>query len=119
MIPPTFNQEIPGIGSFTFRKRTMADQLAIAGATEEMLAGLVGPERELVAEALATLPRLTIACPPNWTIDLSHMDPLDPVSWALAGAVFGGLRQAEDRFRGKPPPERPSVGPSPVGDGGV
>ena len=57
---------------------------------------------------LATLDVLTLDSPVGW--DPMEMDPLDPETFAKVGAVYGGLREAEDRFRS-------GAGPVPAGAG--
>lgn len=115
--PARFPVEVPDVGTFIFRRRTMRDQLLMQAEFQRLAAGLDRPEERMAAEALATLPFLTVESPLGW--DFDALDPLDPEDWARLGAVYGGLRQAEGKFRGEPAPQRQGVGPGNVADGGV
>lgn len=108
------------MGTFYFRRRTMRDQLLMQAEFQRLAAGLDGPGQQaerMAAEALATLPMLTVEAPPGW--DYEELDPLDGRDWAKLGAIYGGLRTAEGKFRGGPAQERAGMGTGNGGDGGI
>lgn len=115
--PARFPVEVPDVGTFIFRRRTMRDQLLMQAEFQQLSAGHSGQVERLAAEAMATLPRLTVEAPPGW--DYDALDPLDPEDWAKLGQVFGGLRDAEGKFRGDVAPKRPGVGAGDGTDGGI
>lgn len=110
----TFTVPIEDIGTFTFRRRDMGDQLRIQAAYNTLAAGITDVAGLAAAEALATLPVLTVSAPPGWNLD--ELDPLDPEAWKKLGLVFGGLRKAEDDFRAGGAPKREGVGQAPGGN---
>jgi hypothetical protein len=115
--PARFTVDVPDIGTFTFRRRTMQDQLLIQAEFAKLSAGIEDLASRMAAEALATLPRIVEQAPPGF--DLAELDPLDPEDWAKLGAIYGGLRDAEVKFRGGAAPERQAMGPGDGGHGGV
>lgn len=101
MMNRTFPVPVDGVGTFTFRRRTMRDQLKIeAEATSILGAPLDGTDGRLSmsAVALATLGVLTVAAPDGW--DLDAVDPLDEEAVARVFAVYEAFRNEEARFRG-------------------
>lgn len=115
--PARFPVEVPDIGTFIFRRRTMQDQLLMQAEFERLGSALVDPAQRMAAEAVATIPRLMVEAPPGFVFE--DLDPLDADDWAKLGAIYGGLRAAEGKFRGSPAPERTGVGSEPGADGGV
>lgn len=115
----TFDVEVEGIGAFTFRKRTMADQIWVESEAYRMAGG--GPEScpggYSSAIRLAALQRFTVAAPNGW--DLSDADPLDMEAWDRVMQVSEAHREAEDRFRGRAAPNGKGVGPAGKPDLGV
>lgn len=95
----TFPVSIDTIGDFVFRKRTIRDQIRIESEASRITGGPV-QDKDLrdVALAMATLLVLTDQGPGGW--DVEALDPLDKDSAAQLWLVFGGLRTAEEKFRG-------------------
>ena len=91
--------DVPGTGSFTFRRRVMADTFRIGAEYSRLTEGVSAPSPWLdaFATAYATLKVLTVEAPAGW--DMAEMDPEDDASYAKIMGVFGTLRAAEARFR--------------------
>ena len=111
MIPAkTLTATVEGIGAFTFRRRTLRDEIKIGAEHERLTEGLEATSDGFrrLTYMLAALDVLTVTAPEGW--DPMAMDPLDAESFTKVGAVYGGLREAEERFRA-------GAGPDPEGSG--
>ena len=106
----TFPAQIEGVGAFTFRRRTLRDEIKIGAAHERLTEGLesVSEGFRRLTYMLAALSVMTLDSPPGW--EPMDLDPLDPETFTKVGAVYGGLREAEERFRA-------GAGPVPEGAG--
>lgn len=93
-----FLVDVPGIGSFTFGKRRMADEIAIQVEFARIVDG-VEPTAWLQAVGgwLSALRTLTVRAPAGW--DLDEMDPLDDETYAKLNAVYTALIEKERSFR--------------------
>jgi hypothetical protein len=110
--------EVPDLGTFKFRHRTIKDQLWIEREAMEMLGGETeSAHLRSCAIALATVERLTIEAPDGW--DIQTVDPLDGGAVSEVYRVFGELVSTESRFRGRPLPAGKAVGTGAVADPGV
>lgn len=100
--PTDFTVPVEGIGTFTFAKRRMADEIAIQVEYARIIDG-VEPTEWLAAVAgwLSTLKVLTVRAPEGWDID--EMDPLDDDTYSQLMRVHGALRDKEISFRGRSP----------------
>jgi hypothetical protein len=101
--PGDFQIQVEGLGSFTFAKRTMRDEFAIAAEYSRLTEGVDTPTDFLhgYARIFATIKVLQVVVPDGWNID--DLDPLDgDTSFAQLRAVFAALRAKEDDFRRKP-----------------
>lgn len=108
----TLTTTIEGIGQFTFKRRTMRDEIAIGAAQERLTEGQdVSEGFRRLTYMLAALEVLTIEAPDTW--DLMRMDPLAPDAFERIGLVYGGLREAEDRFRSGASGQPQGSGPDP------
>lgn len=93
-----------GIGSFTFGRRRMRDEIAIQVEYARIIDG-VEPTSWLQAVGgwISTLRVLTVRAPDGWDID--GMDPTDPETYAKIRLVYEGLSDKETSFRrGSQPP---------------
>lgn len=117
MAARTFPLDIEGVGAFVFRERTMLDHVHIEQEVRRQTAGLTDQDLILAVEATVTLPRLIVDGPPDF--NPAELDPLDRNSWIALGAVYGGLRKAEEDFRADRAAKRAGMGRRPGGDGGV
>ena len=110
MTPPTTHvEDVPGIGAFTFRRRTIRDQVGIQAEARRILGGATDDkDLENMAFALAELGTLTVAGPEGW--DLSAVDPFDEEAMNRVWRVYGVLRAAGARFRPGPGPARQAAG---------
>lgn len=94
----TFPVEVDGIGSFSFRQRTLRDQFAIEGEASRVLGGPCDDEAlRAGAISFATLLVLTVESPPGW--DIEGFDPLDPDATGKIFEVARRLREVEATFR--------------------
>lgn len=96
--PATFPVEVDGIGSFTFRKRTLDAQFKIEAGAVRLLGG-DAPSASLYALAIsfATVEHLAVTVPEGWAI--KEIDPLDDEQMDQVQKVFGRLREKELTFR--------------------
>lgn len=98
MARANYEVEVDGIGSFTFRSRTIRDQFRIEAEASRVMGGPC--EDEMLRQGaiqFATLLVLTVESPPAW--DLEAFDPLDPEATAKIFAVHRRLREVEAGFR--------------------
>jgi len=93
-----FIVDVKGVGSFTFGRRTMGDELKIQVEFAKMTEGVTPtPWLEQLAGWIAALRVMTVRAPDDWDID--EMDPLDEAVYAKLFKVFMAFRQKEDSFR--------------------
>ncbi len=98
--PDDFIVSVEDIGSFTFGRRTMADEFAIQRRFADLAGGADHTEwLAIVGGWVAALTVLTVRAPDGWDID--DMDPLDGEVYAKLKKVYDALRDQEDSFRGK------------------
>lgn len=94
----TYEVPVEGIGTFTFRKREMLDQVKIQAEASRMTDGPVDdPGLRRFTHALATLLRLTVLAPAGWAP--LAIDPLDSEGTEKLWLVHDAMRDAEERFR--------------------
>lgn len=97
---PTTDYTVPveGIGTFTFARRTMQDEIAIQRAYADILGGVKPTEwLEIVGNWIAVFKVLTVYAPSDW--DIEKMDPLDTETYAKMNRVYNELRDKELSFR--------------------
>ena len=109
-LPQTFPVEVPDLGTFMFRKRTIRLQARIEAETLRILGGPVSdPLLYERTRGQATLESLMAS--PAEGFKLDDLDPLDPEDVAKIDRIMEALQAEEARFRGRAAPERPGVGP--------
>jgi hypothetical protein len=98
--PTDFQVSVDGIGTFTFARRRMRDEMAIGAELSRLTEGVTTPTAflALVAGWISTIKVLTVEAPSGWNID--EMDPLDEDSYAKLAQVHAALRAKEESFRG-------------------
>lgn len=114
-----FYVEVEPLGTFTFAKRTMRDELRIMAEVSRLTEGLDNPTTELrvLAGYIAPLKVLTVKAPEGWDIDT--MDPLDQSVYDNIVKVFHALRDKESSFRPGATPPGQAVRPTDSKDNGV
>lgn len=99
--PTDFIVDVEGVGSFTFAKRTMADEIKIQVEYARIIEGVEATDwLSRVGGWISTLKVLTVRAPDSWDID--DMDPLDEKVYEDMLLVYLALRAKENSFRGKP-----------------
>lgn len=99
--PTDFIVDVEGVGSFSFAKRTMADEIKIQVEYARITEGVEATEwLSRVGGWISTLKVLTVRAPDGWDID--DMDPLDNKVYEDMFLVYLALRAKEDSFRRKP-----------------
>lgn len=99
--PSDFIVDVEGVGSFTFAKRTMKDEIDIQVEYARLIQGVEPTEwLSRVGGWISTLKVLTVRAPAEW--DLDDMDPLDEKVYEDMLLVYLALRAKEDSFRRKP-----------------
>jgi hypothetical protein len=94
-----FDVHVEGVGAFTFARRNMRRELAIAAEFSRLTEGVDKPSAFLdtVAGWISTLKVLTLHGPDGW--DLDELDPLDDENYACMLKVHAALREKEGSFR--------------------
>lgn len=97
-----FQITVEAIGAFTFGRRTMRDEFAIAAEYSRLTEGVQTPTDFLhyYARMFSTLKVLTVSTPSGW--DIEKLDPEEDASYAQLRSVFDALRVQEADFRRKP-----------------
>lgn len=99
--PTDFLVPVEGIGTFTFGRRTMKDEIKIQVEYARLIDGAPATEwLSRVCGWISTLSVMTVRAPEGW--DISEMDPLDDDVYAQMFTVFVAMRAKEDSFRKKP-----------------
>ena len=93
-----FPVAVEGVGSFSFAKRTMRDEIAIQVDFARIIDG-VDPTVWLQAVGgwMSVLRALTVRAPDGWDID--ELDPLDDETYSKLGRVYDALVSQERAFR--------------------
>lgn len=93
-----FSIDVPGIGAFSFRIRSLRDQFRIEAEASRILGGPIDDDLlKAGANAFATLMVLTETSPDGWNPE--DFDPLDSVATEKIFEVHRRLRQQEIAFR--------------------
>ena len=94
-----FCVDVEGVGRFTFARRTLRDDLAVATEYSRLIEGIDTPTEwlSILAGCVAALKVLTVTEPEGW--NLLDVDPLDEDGYASILRVHNALRSAEARFR--------------------
>ncbi|MND16904.1 hypothetical protein D3C77_05090 [compost metagenome] len=96
-----FIVDVEGVGSFSFAKRTMKDEIDIQVEYARIIQGVEATDwLARVGGWISTLKVLTVRAPSGWDID--DMDPLDEKVYEDMLLVYLALRAKEDSFRRKP-----------------
>lgn len=93
-----FDVPVEGIGTFTFGRRKLADEIAIQVEYARIIDGVQPTEwLALVAGWISALKVLTVRAPADW--DVEEMDPLDDDTYAKLMKVHAALVDKERSFR--------------------
>lgn len=94
-----FDLTVENVGTFTFGKRTMRDEISIQVAYARMIDGVTPTEwLTLVAGWISSLKVMTVRAPEGWDID--ELDPLDDKTYSRLQKVADALYAKEKSFRG-------------------
>ncbi len=87
--------DVTDIGAFTFKRRTMRDELRIGVEYSVLTGGVHNPTPwlDFISNVFATLTVLTESAPDGW--DIEAMDPLDAETYLKITAVYSALIAAE------------------------
>lgn len=107
---------VEGIGTFTFAKKTMRDQIAIEVEYSRLTEGVETVTNFLwnLATAISVLKVMTVTAPDGW--DLDGLDPEDAESYAKLMQVWGALRDKQASFRKGTAAVSESAGEGPEGN---
>lgn len=93
-----FVVDVEGVGSFTFGKRTMRDEIKVQVEYARLIEGVEPTEwLDVVCGCIALLRVMTVRAPDGWDID--SMDPLDEDTYARLMKVHAALTAKERSFR--------------------
>lgn len=99
--PTDFTVTVDGIGTFTFGRRTMADEIAIQVEYARVLGGVTPTNwLDVLANWMAVLKTMTARAPDGWVLD--ELDPLEPETYAKISRVYDALTEKESSFRRQP-----------------
>lgn len=92
---------VEGIGTFTFMRRNMRAEMAIAAEYSRLTEGVDTPTAWLdnVAGWISQLSVLTVHAPDGWSLNLDDIDPEDGEFYQRLIRVHGALRAKELSFR--------------------
>jgi hypothetical protein len=95
----TYVLDVPELGAFTIRKRTMRHEIAIASEINKLVDGQENLPQTLKATVtmLATVIVLVAKGPDKW--DPYNSDPEDPESFEKVMRLFVAIREREQFFR--------------------
>lgn len=99
--PTDYTVNVDGVGSFTFGRRTMRDEISIQVEFARLIDG-VEPTAwlQVVGGWMSSLKVLTVRAPEGWNVD--ELDPLDDATYAKLKRVHDALTAKEGSFRRKP-----------------
>lgn len=98
--PNTFTVTVEGVGTFILRKRNLRLAMQIAAESVKIVGGPAEtPWQAEVGEMVAMIMVQTVTAPAGWDIEL--LDPMDAEDHSLIIKVWGAIRGAEDKFRGR------------------
>lgn len=93
-----FTVDVESVGTFTFGRRTMRDEIKIQVEFARIIDGVKPTEwLSVVADWLSTLRVMTVRAPEGW--DMNDLDPLDPETYVKLREVFNALATKELSFR--------------------
>ena len=98
-----YQVQVDGLGSFTFGRRTMRDEFAIAAEYSRLTEGVQTPTDflRIFATAFSTIRAMQVSSPNGW--DVEKLDPVDEdASFAQMMSVYDAIRAKEADFRVKP-----------------
>ncbi len=100
--PGDFQVTVEGLGVFTFGRRTMRDEFAVAAEYSRLTEGVQTPTDFLhwYGRFYATIKTLLVSAPAGW--DIEKLDPNEDASYTQMRNVFDALRVQEADFRSKP-----------------
>lgn len=94
-----FDLNVENVGSFTFGRRTMRDEIKIQVEYARMIEGVTPTDwLALVAGWISTLKVMIVRAPDNFIID--ELDPLDNKTYTRLQRVDEALSAKERSFRG-------------------
>lgn len=114
-IPKDTDYTVPveGVGSFTFGRRKMVDEINIQREYANILAGVSATDwLGTVGTWIATFKVMMVRAPSDWDID--EMDPLDDATFEKMRRVYDALCDKELSFRRKPGSGSEGSGPPAV-----
>lgn len=111
--------DVPNVGNFSFARRTLRDEFAIAAEYSRLTEGIATPTPwlEFVATWVSALKVLTVTAPSGWDID--SMDPLDQGTYDKLREVHKALTEKEQSFRKNSSQTGAAARPGDVGEPGV
>ena len=96
-----YTVDVDGVGTFTFGRRKMADEVKIQVEYARLIDGVKPTEwLAIVAGWLSVLKTLTVRAPEGW--DLDDLDPTDDATYAKLSRVHSALTEKESSFRRQP-----------------
>lgn len=116
--PNQFVETVEGIGTFTFAKRTMRNEIRITVEKARLTENVdLPPYQDMFINAVCALKVLVIEGPDDtWTPEgLDAADPFDDEAYGRVLKVWSALRGKEETFR-TAGAARPPGGEAPVGD---
>ncbi len=95
-----FTVTVDQVGTFTFGRRTMRDEIAIQVEYARIIDGVEPTDwLQAVGGWISTFRVLTVRGPAGW--DVENLDPLDPETYANMMRVYSALAEKERSFRAK------------------
>ena len=93
-----FTVNVDGVGSFTFGRRKLSDEVAIQREYAAILDGVKPTDwLEIVGNWIAVFKVMMVSAPSGW--DLEEMDPLDNGTYQKMKRVYDAFIEKERSFR--------------------
>lgn len=114
-----FSVPVPGIGDFTFRRRSFRDGIKIQAEYEALTGGLDEPSDNLhlIASAWSAIKVLLVEAPASF--NLEALDPDDDEAYARLVRVGAALFEKESSFRRPAAQAGAAARPAAGGDDGL
>jgi len=100
--PGDYQVQVEGVGPFTFARRPMRDEFAMAAEYSRLTEGVDTPTAflDIYGRAFSTIKVLQVSAPAGWSVDT--LDPQEDASYAQLIGVYNAIRASEADFRRRP-----------------
>lgn len=96
-----YSVTVEGVGTFTFARRTLNDELRVQAEHSRIVDGVEQPTVWLhnLATWMSALRVLMVSAPSGWVLE--ELDPIETETFQQIDAIYRAMRAKEDSFRKK------------------